>query len=162
RSGNWRHQRLDRGFRPPRETSMDVSPSRPLRAIGAAAAICALAFVVVLAAAAWFDASIRVLHMFEAIPYLAAAALCRPASRHGFALGIATGGAWFWMGAFGTRFVNNGFEQLTHWIRSGQLERPDLLLAVPAAISTLGLVLFSIVGYARLPTRQWRDVGLAA
>jgi hypothetical protein len=139
---------------------VDVSSSPSGKSSGAAAAICALAFVVVLAVAAWFDASIRLLHCFEAVPYILAAALCWRLSKHGFALGIAAGGLWFWMGVFGTRFAFNGFQQLGQWLQSGRLERPDLVLAVPAAASTLGLALFSTVGYVRLAQRKLADLGL--
>ena len=35
--------------------------------------------------------------------------------------------------------------------------RPDLLIAVPAAIATGGLALFSILAYARRPAKSARD-----
>lgn len=57
------------------ETSTSIEngqSSAPRRAFGTAASICALIFVLVLGVAAYFDASIRVLHGFEAIPYLIA------------------------------------------------------------------------------------------
>ena len=84
-------------------------------------------------------------------------------AKTGFALGIAAGGIWLWMGAFGTRFVAGGFEQLATWIGTGKLERPDLLIALPAAASTLALVIFAAVGYVRQSGRRWAaDIGVLA
>src|SRR2546430_351400 len=62
-----------------------------------AAAICAAAFVVVLAVSAYWDRSIRVLHVFESLPYIAAAILCLRRSKVGYALGAASGASWLWM-----------------------------------------------------------------
>ena len=41
-----------------------------------AIAVCSGLFVVVLAVSAWFDPTIRALHVAEAAPYIAAAVLC--------------------------------------------------------------------------------------
>ena len=147
---------------PPSESKGADGTSPRRHPLGVAAAISALAFAVVLAVSAYFDRSIRWLHAFEAIPYIAAAALCWRLSKHGFALGIAAGGLWFSMGAFRTGFVRNGLEQLNHWIHSGLLERPDQLIALPAAASTLALALFSAAAYIRLTRKRWSDLGVLA
>ncbi|PYQ08090.1 MAG: hypothetical protein DMF82_02305 [Acidobacteria bacterium] len=128
-----------------------------------AAAICAAAFVVVLVVSAYWDRSIRVLHVFESLPYIAAAILCLRRSKVGYALGVAGGASWLWMAGFLTTFIRNGFQRLVMLYRpGGGVDRPDLLIAVPAAIATSGLVLFSVAGYARLPHKSWRDLGLLA
>ena len=59
-------------------------------------------------------------------------------------------------------FVRNGFEMLAVLVRTGRMVRPDILIAVPAAVGTAGLVVFSVVGYSRLSNRSWRDVGVFA
>ena len=123
-----------------------------------AAALCALVFIGVLAVAAYWDRSIRVLHAFEALPYLLAAVLCLRQTKLGYALGIVSGAFWLWMAGFLVTFVRNGFERLEILIRTGSVDRPDVLIAVPAAVATTGLVLFSGLGYARLRKKSWRDV----
>jgi hypothetical protein len=124
----------------------------------AAAALCSLVFISVLAVAAYWDRTIRILHVFESLPYLLAAVLCLRQSKLGYALGMVSGAFWLWMAGFLTTFVRNGFERLDILVRSGSIDRPDILIAVPAAVATAGLVLFSGVGYARLRNKSWRDV----
>jgi len=98
--------------------------------------------------AVW-DRSIRVLHVFEALPYIVAAILILRQHKFGYALGFAGGAFWLYMAAFRSSFVRNGFARLF----AGDWSRPDLLIAVPAALATGGLALFSIAGYARQPKR---------
>ncbi len=125
----------------------------------AAIALCAAGFVVVLAIAAYWDPSIRVLHFFEAFPYLLAAMLCLRHARSGYAFGLVGGGFWLWTAGFRTTFIRNGFEQLAALVRTGAIDRPDIVIAVPAALSTAGLVIFSTIGYAYSPNKSRSDVG---
>ena len=119
--------------------------------------ICSGMFIIVLALAAYWDRSIRVLHVVEALPYLVAAALCFRYSKFGYALGFSGGVFWLWTAGTLTTFVRNGFEQLVMLVRTGHVDRPDIIIAVPAARATAGLVLFSLFGYVLLPKR-WSDV----
>ena len=123
-----------------------------------AAAVCAAAFIAVLAVSAYWDRSIRVLHVVEALPYLLAAILVLRQHKFGYALGFAGGAFWLLTASFRTSFVRNGFERLI----AGDWSRPDLLIAVPAALSTGGLALFCAIGYARLRNKPARDVALFA
>jgi hypothetical protein len=117
-------------------------------------------FVLVLALAAYWDRSIRLLHLVESVPYLLAAALCLRNRKSGYALGFAAGGFWLWIAVALTTFVRNGFERLAMLITAGHVDRPDSLIAVPAAVTTGGLALCALWGYARLPDKKWRDLGL--
>ena len=137
------------------------SPQRP-HIVDALAAFCAIGFVAVLAISAYWDPTIRVLHVFEALPYLAAAMLCLRQRRLGYILGTASGAFWLWMAGTRTTFVRNGFEQLAALVRSGHVDRPEVFIAAPAAVATGGLALFSFVGYLRLRSKSWRDVALFA
>ena len=125
-----------------------------------AAAVCSATFIVILGIAGYWERSIRVLHIFESLPYLAAATLSLRENKYGYALGFASGAFWLWTAGFLTSFIRNGLEQLALWIRTGSAGRLDLLIAVPAAISTVGLVFFSGMAYAGLPNKSWRDVGV--
>ena len=118
-----------------------------------AIAVCSALFVVVLVVSAWFDPTIRALHAAEALPYIAAAVLCLRRRTFGYALGFASGALWLLTATTRTTFVLNGFQLLF----KGDFSRPDILIAVPAAIATGGLALFSILGYARLPRKSARD-----
>ena len=91
------------------------------------------------------------------MPYIVAAILVLRQNKFGYALGTVSGAFWLFTAAFRTTFVRNGFERLL----ANDWSRPDLLIAVPAALATGGLALFSIVGYARQPKRS-RDALLFA
>jgi hypothetical protein len=119
-------------------------------------------FIAALALSAYWDPTIRVLHAFEAVPYLLAAVLSLRGRKIGYALGVASGAFWLWLAGWLVTFVRNGFETLALSLRTGRLLRPDILIAVPAAVAAAGLVVFSLVGYLRLRNKSWRDLGAFA
>jgi hypothetical protein len=121
-------------------------------------AACAATFILVLGISAYWDASIRVLHVFEAFPYGLAAVLCVRRRKLGYMLGCASGGFWLWMAGTQTSFVRNGFERLSMLIMTGHVDRWDQFIAAPAALATGGLAVFSVWGYWRLPTRRLVDL----
>jgi hypothetical protein len=122
------------------------------------AIVCAVAFIVVLAISAYWDASIRTLHVFEALPYGLAAVLCARQRKLGYMLGAASGGFWLWMAGTQTSFVRNGFERVAMLITTGHVDRWDQFIAAPAALSTGGLAVCSLWGYLRLPTKRPIDL----
>jgi hypothetical protein len=130
------------------------------RAIDRLAALCATAFIGILGMSAYWDHTIRVLHVFESLPYAVAAVLSLRGRKSGYILGVAAGGFWLWMAATLTTFVRNGFERLSMLLRTGHVDRPDILIAAPAALVTGGLVVFSVWGYCRLRDKSWSDLGL--
>src|SRR5262245_33001206 len=58
------------------------------------ASVCSGTFILTLAIAAYWDRTIRVLHIFESLPYLFAAILSLRQSKYGYALGFASGAFW--------------------------------------------------------------------
>jgi hypothetical protein len=130
------------------------------RLVGWLIVVSSALFVAVLALAAYWDPTIRVLHTFEAAPYVLAAVLAVRRSKLGYALGIASGAFWLWLAGWLVTFVRNGFDMLAVLLRTGRMVRPDILIAVPAAAGAAGLVVFSLVGYFRLRDKSWRDVGM--
>lgn len=116
--------------------------------------------MVILAVAAYWDPAIRVLHIFESVPYLLAAGFCLRRNTFGYALGLVGGVFWIWMAGFLSTFIRNGFERLEMLFRTGAVDRPDVLIAVPAAMATAGLALCCVLGYARRPNKSWRDAAV--
>src|SRR5262245_58252408 len=82
-----------------------TSPAASSTAVDKLAAVCAAIFILVLAIAAYWDPSIRVLHVFEAIPYGLASVLCLRQRKAGYLLGAASGVFWLWMAGTLTTFV---------------------------------------------------------
>lgn len=131
----------------------EKSPGQLNLLIGLSAAL----FLGVLAVSAWFDSTIRVLHIFEAIPYVLAPWLCLRKPKTGYALAFAGGAFWIWTAGFLTTFIRNGFERVIMFIQTGTADRPDILLAVPGFIGTFGLVVFSVIAYWRLNNKDAKD-----
>jgi hypothetical protein len=126
------------------------------------AAACAAMFIVVLAISAYWDPSIRVLHLCEALPYGLASVLCLRQRKVGYLLGAASGVFWLWMAGTLTTFVRNGFERVAMLVTTGHVDRWDQFIAAPAALSTGGLVLFSVWGYSRVKPKRPADLALFA
>jgi hypothetical protein len=141
-------------------TSSPLRSPRPGRAVDALAAGCAAAFIVILGISAYWDPTIRVLHAFESLPFAVAAWLCLRQRKFGYMLGAASGAFWLWMAGTLTTFVRNGFERVAMLLRTGHVDRPDILIAAPAACVTGGLVLFSLWGYSRARKKSWSDLAL--
>jgi hypothetical protein len=139
-------------------TTRTLPPPRVSAIPDVLAAVCATGFIIVLALAAYWDSSIRLLHVFEAIPYGIAAVLCLRQSKAGYILGLASGSFWLWMAGTLTTFIRNGFERVAMLIQTGHVDRWDQFIAAPAAITAAGLVLCSLWGYTRLASKSARDV----
>jgi hypothetical protein len=109
-------------------------------------------FVAVLALSAYWEKDIRWLHFFQAWMYIATMALVIVGSPWGHFIGVSAAAFWDYSTIFGTTFFFNGLEQLSIWVRTGHLARPDILIAVPAWIANLfggcrvSLVVFSTAG----------------
>ena len=117
----------------------------------------AVFFIVVLAVSAIWDASIRWLHFFQAWMYVATIILGLRRSRWGYFIGMSAAGLWDYMNIFATTFFINGLHQLSRWISTGHLERPDLLIAVPAWFSNLFVVAGCLWAYSRLASKTAGD-----
>ena len=116
-------------------------------------------FILVLAVSAFWEADIRWLHFFQAWMYVATIALALRRNRWGYFIGISAAGLWDYANLVATTFFFNGLEQLSRWVHTGRLARPDLLIAVPAWLSNLFVVVGCLLGYSLLPKKSIGDLG---
>lgn len=116
-------------------------------------------FLLVLGISAFWEADIRWLHFFQAWMYVATMVLSLRGNRWGYFIGLSAAGLWDYANIFATTFFFNGFEQLSQWVHTGRLERPDLLIALPAWFANLFVVIGCLWAYARLPRKSPGDVG---
>jgi hypothetical protein len=116
-------------------------------------------FIFILALSAFWEADIRWLHFFQAWMYLATLLLALRRNRWGYFIGITAAGFWSYTNIFVTSFFRNGMQQVVHWIHTGQLKRPDLIIALPAWFSNLFVVMGCLWAYSRLPGKSIRDAG---
>jgi hypothetical protein len=113
-------------------------------------------FIFVLALSAVFDASIRVLHLFQAAIYVAVIVLTRKHSAWGYGAGCLIAAFWNWTNLVHTTFIANGVRELSRAIQTGQVSRPDQLIAVLAAGAHFALIAGCLAGYARIrPKSSW-------
>jgi len=115
-------------------------------------------FIAVLALSAVWDPTIRWLHFFQAWMYLAVIALAMRRNRWGYFVGISAAGLWDYINLFVTTFLRNGVQQLTHYAQTGRLERPDLVISIPAWFSNAAVVAGCIWAYSRLRPKALADV----
>ena len=106
-------------------------------------------FIVVLAVSAIWDPTIRWLHFFQAWMYIATIWLALRRNRWGYFIGISAAGLWDYTGVFVNTFVANGVHELTRWIHTGHVARPDQFIAVPAWISNFLVVVGCVWAYSR-------------
>lgn len=116
-------------------------------------------FIFVLGLSAFWEADIRWLHFFQAWMYIATILLSISRNRWGYFIGISAAGLWNYSTIFANTFFYNGLQQLSQWIHTGQLERPDLIISVPAWISNLAVIVGCIWAYVQLSRKSARDLG---
>jgi hypothetical protein len=66
-------------------------------------------------------------------------------------------GLWDYSTILANSFFLDGIQQLSQSIRTGHLQRPDLLIAVPAWFSNLIVVVGCVWAYSRLPRKSIGD-----
>lgn len=116
-------------------------------------------FILVLAVSAIWEADIRWLHFFQAWMYLATILLSFRRSRWGYFIGIAAAGLWDYTNVFATTFLYNGLHRLLEWIHTGHMQRPDLMIAIPAWLSNFLVIVGGLWGYLRLRDKSLSDAG---
>src|SRR5256885_16505037 len=106
-------------------------------------------FIAVLALSAYWEADIRWLHFFQAWMYAATIALTLRGNRWGYFIGVSAAGLWDYTNLFVTAFLASGLHNLSLWIQTGQLARPDQVIAVPAWLGNFLVVVGCIWAYFR-------------
>ena len=115
-------------------------------------------FIIVLAVSAIWEADIRWLHFFQALMYVATIVLSLRRSRWGYFIGISAAGLWDYANIVATTFFLNGLQQLSEWVHTGALVRPDLLIAVPAWFSNFFVIVGCLWAYWRLSAKGAADI----
>jgi len=107
-------------------------------------------FIFALAVAAIFVPEIRWLHLVQSSLYVAAITLSLQRNRWGYFIGSSTAGLWALLALFASPLFA---EILNH------PTRPDLVLQGLGCVANLAVVIGSVCGYRRLPSRGPEDVG---
>jgi hypothetical protein len=116
-------------------------------------------FILMLALSAYWEPGIRWLHFFQAWMYIATIVLGSRKRLWGYFIGFSAAGLWMYANLFATTFFFNGLQQLAQWVQTRHLERPDLLIAVPAWFANLLVVVGCLWGYRQAPAKTLGDAG---
>jgi hypothetical protein len=114
-------------------------------------------FIFALVLSAVFDPRIRVLHVLQALIYVAVIVLTRKTSAWGFGAGTFIALFWNYTNLFVNTFFQAGLQQLSILLETGRIPRPDLLIAVVAVAGHFLLIAACIVGFLRTHpvARSW-------
>ncbi len=112
-------------------------------------------FVLGLTTAAVFAPEWRVLHVFQALIYVAVVTMAQRKSAWGFGAGVAV--AVFWNALSVLVTGNTGLRELGTLARTGQTQHPDALVSLFAFCGHLLIIIGCIVGFIRIrpSARQW-------
>ena len=107
------------------------------------------AFIAILFISAVFEADIRWLHFVQAWMYVACVVLALRRNRWGYFIGISAAGLWDYLNLFVTTFLASGIRELSRSIETGRLVRPDQIIAVPAWLGNLLVIIGCVWAYRR-------------
>ena len=114
-------------------------------------------FIFVLWLSAYWEPDIRWLHFFQAWMYVAVISLSLRRSLWGYFVGISAAGFWNYLTLFVNTFFLSGLHWLAAWITSGELKRPDQIMAVLGWIGNLLMVTGCAWAYERLKKKRKGD-----
>ena len=114
-------------------------------------------FIFALFLSAVFDPTIRILHALQALMYIAVIVLTRRNSAWGYGAGCIIAALWNSVNLFVTTFIWSGWQEFLSLLRTGQLHRPDQLIAVIAAVGHILLIIACLAGFFRTRPglKQW-------
>jgi hypothetical protein len=114
-------------------------------------------FLFALFVSAVFEPAIRLLHALQALIYVAVIVLTRRNNPWGFGIGCIIAAFWNYINLFVTDFIRAGLRQLTVLAHTGQVPRPDLLIALIAGGGHFLLIIACFAGFIRTRPKlqQW-------
>jgi hypothetical protein len=117
-----------------------------------------LVFILISALAAYLEPDVRVLHLYEWLIYVAVIVLALKHNKWGYGIGISAATFWVGVSLFATTFLRDGIENWIGFLKTGRVTSAMALVAVPAAISQLLLIVCCIWAYRRMKNKRWSDL----
>jgi hypothetical protein len=115
-------------------------------------------FILVLIVSAVFEPDIRWLHFFQSWMYVATIALTLRGSTWGHFVGVSVAGLWDYTNLFVTNFLGGGVGRFMVWIQTGHLSHAPQLIAIPAWLANLLVVIGCAWAYSRQANKSRRDL----
>ena len=114
-------------------------------------------FLVALLLSAMVVPELRLLHLLQALIYVAVIALARRNSAWGFGAGFAVAIVWNALSLFVTHLIQTGAVAFWAWLRTGQVEQLVPMMVALGGIGHFILIFASLVALLRhnAETRKW-------
>jgi hypothetical protein len=106
--------------------------------------------IVALAGSAAVVPQLRLLHLFQALIYVAVILLARRNLAWGFGAAIVIAAVWNSLNLFVTHLMQAGWRELLTLLRTGELRRPDTLMVFVGGIGHFILIAASVVAFCQL------------
>jgi hypothetical protein len=136
---------------------MSQNPVASSRWIYVSIAIAVGLFILCLALSAIIVPQLRLLHLFQALIYVAVLVLTRRNSPWGFGIGVIIPVAWNCLNLFVTHLFQAGAVQFLILVRTGHVSRPETPLVTLACLIHFLLIISCMAGFLQLRPRmkQW-------
>jgi len=114
-------------------------------------------FVLALTLSAVVIPQLRLLHLFQALIYVAVIELTRRNSPWGFGIGVIIPAAWNCLSLFVTHLIQAGAGELLSLARTGHVSRPDTLMVLIGGVAHFLLIIACMAGFLELRpgAKQW-------
>jgi hypothetical protein len=114
-------------------------------------------FIFALAVSAFFVPQLRLLHVFQALIYVAVIVLTRRNSPWGFGIGVIIPTAWNCLNLFVTHLFQKGAVQFWSLLRTGHVSRPETMMVTVGGVAHFLLIVACVAGFLQLRPRgkQW-------
>jgi hypothetical protein len=114
-------------------------------------------FILALAASAIVVPQLRLLHLLQALIYVAIIILTRRNSAWGFGIAVFISAAWNCLNLFVTHLFQAGAQQVWSFVLTGYTSRPDTAMVFIASLAHFLLIIACMAGFLLLrpEKRQW-------
>jgi hypothetical protein len=114
-------------------------------------------FLFALAVSAFYVPQLRLLHVLQAMIYVAILVLTRRNSPWGFGIGVIIPTAWNCLNLFVTHLFQTGAGQFWLMIHAGHVSKPDTLMVMVGCVAHFLLIVACMAGFLQLQPRgkQW-------
>ena len=140
-------------------TTVLTRPATDAKWINASIVTGSAIFIFALAVSAFFAPQWRVLHVLQALIYVAVIVLTRRKSSWGYGAGVLIAVFWNVLVLFRSPVGADGVRVIETLIRTGATTQPDILVQLFAAFGHCLIIVACLVGFLRTrpAARQWRQ-----
>lgn len=107
-------------------------------------------FILALTLSAVLVPQLRLLHLFQALIYVAVIVLTRRNNPLGFGVGVIIAAVWNCLNLFVTHLMQAGARQFWSLVRTGHVSRPDTLMVLVGGVAHFLLIIACMAGFLQL------------